>query len=62
MKVKELIDLLADKMPEDDVLVEVEMSVDDECETSSADVIDVRGNQPVIISIEEVEKEYHLHF
>lgn len=55
MKVKELIDLLADKMPEDDVLVEVEMSVDDECETSSADVIDVRGNQPVIISIEEVE-------
>ncbi len=55
MKVKELINLLADKMPEDDVLVEVEMSVDDECETSSADVIDVRGNQPVIISIEEVE-------
>ena len=55
MKVKDLINLLADKMPEDDVLVEVEMSVDDECETSSADVIDVRGNQPVIISIEEVE-------
>ena len=55
MKVKELINLLADKMPEDDVLVEVEMSVDDECETSSADILDVRGNQPVIISIEEVE-------
>ena len=55
MKVKELIDLLADKMPEDEVLVEVEMSVDDKCETSSADILDVRGNQPVIISIEEVE-------
>ena len=55
MKVKELINLLADKMPEDDVLVEVEMSVDDKCETSSADILDVRGNQPVIISIEEVE-------
>ncbi len=55
MKVKDLINLLADKMPEDDVLVEVEMSVDDECETSSADILDVRGNQPVIISIEEVE-------
>ena len=55
MKVKELINLLADKMPEDDVLVEVEMSVDDECETSSADILHVIGNQPVIISIEEVE-------
>ena len=55
MKVKDLINLLADKMPEDDVLVEVEMSVDDECETSSADILDVIGNQPVIISIEEVE-------
>jgi hypothetical protein len=55
MKVKELINLLADKMPEDDVLVEVEMSSGNQCETSSADVIDVRGNQPVIISIEEVE-------
>lgn len=55
MKVKELMNLLSEKMPEDDVLVEVEMSVDDECETSSADILDVRGNQPVIISIEEVE-------
>ena len=55
MKVKDLINLLAEKMPEDDVLVEVEMSVDDECETSSADILDVIGNQPVIISIEEVE-------
>ena len=55
MKVKELINLLADKMPEDEVLVEVEMSVDDECETSSADILDVRGNFPVVISIEEVE-------
>ena len=55
MKVKELINLLADKMPEDDVLVEVEMSLGNQSETSSADVIDVRGNQPVIISIEEVE-------
>lgn len=55
MKVKELINLLADKMPEDDVLVEVEMSSGNQCETSSADVIDVIGNQPVIISIEEVE-------
>ncbi len=55
MKVKELINLLADKMPEDDVLVEVEMSSGTQCESSCADVIDVRGNQPVIISIEEVE-------
>ena len=55
MKVKELINLLADKMPEDEVLVEVEMSLGNQSETSSADVIDVRGNQPVIISIEEVE-------
>ena len=55
MKVKELIDLLADKLPEDEVLVEVEMSVDDESETSSADILDVRGNFPVVISIEDVE-------
>lgn len=55
MKVKELINLLADKMPEDDVLVEVEMSLGNQSETSSADVIDVRGNFPVVISIEEVE-------
>lgn len=55
MRVKELMNLLADKMPEDDVLVEVEMSVDDKCETSSADILDIRGNQPMIISIEEVE-------
>ena len=55
MKVKELINLLADKMPEDDVIVEVEMSSGNQCETSSADVIDVRGNFPVVISIEEVE-------
>ena len=55
MKVKELINLLADKMPEDEVLVEVEISQDTTSETSSADILDVRGNQPVIISIEEVE-------
>ena len=55
MKVKDLINLLADKMPEDDVLVEVEMSSGNQCETSSADSLDVRGNFPVVISIEDVE-------
>ena len=55
MKVKELINLLLEKLPEDEVLVEVEMSVDDESETSSADILDVRGNFPVVISIEDVE-------
>ncbi len=55
MKVKDLINLLSDKQPEDEVLVEVEMSVDDESETSSADILDVRGNFPVVISIEDVE-------
>lgn len=55
MKVKELINLLADKMPEDEVLVEVEISQDTTSETSSADILDVRGNFPVVISIEEVE-------
>jgi hypothetical protein len=55
MKVKDLINLLSDKLPEDEVLVEVEMSVDDESETSSADILDVRGNFPVVISIEDVE-------
>ena len=55
MKVKDLINLLLEKLPEDEVLVEVEMSVDDESETSSADILDVRGNFPVVISIEEVE-------
>ena len=54
MKVKELINLLADKMPEDEVLVEVEISQDTTSETSSADILDVRGNFPVVISIEEV--------
>ncbi len=55
MKVKDLINLLSDKLPEDEVLVEVEMSVDDKSETSSADILDVRGNFPVVISIEDVE-------
>ncbi len=55
MKVKDLINLLLEKLPEDEVLVEVEMSVDDESETSSADILDVRGNFPVVISIEDVE-------
>ena len=55
MKVKDLINLLSEKLPEDEVLVEVEMSVDDESETSSADILDVRGNFSVVISIEDVE-------
>jgi len=55
MKVKDLINLLSEKLPEDEVLVEVEISQDTTSETSSADILDVRGNFPVVISIEEVE-------
>ena len=55
MKVKDLINLLLEKLPEDEVLVEVEISQDTTSETSSADILDVRGNFPVVISIEEVE-------
>ena len=55
MKVKDLINLLSEKLPEDEVLVEVEISQDTTSETSSADILDVRGNFPVVISIEDVE-------